>query len=397
MGKLLLASLLAISTGWCATNTTRSKPVETKAQALARASKAISENRMDEAAAAYCRASAADLRDRELANQCRIFKRSVAKMLELFDGYSVDAITLISAGRFDEAADQFARIRFGPDKSLADDWINNKIPMLRRQASAAYANLDGATAAKKMSFLTAGNRFVAEGKLDEAAKQYCEAATIDPRDVDVAATCKSTQRDVNKQLERFDQYLADGISLAGQGKFDEALAEFRRIKYGPNKATADDWIKNKLPQLNAQTAQALNAQAQALRNPQAVQARSLVLPPLIETPRGSKADLLAGAAKTQGDGRLDEAARYYCAASNLDPHDADLAATCKATQRDVNKQLERFDQYLADGLALVNQGKYDEARPIFQRIKFGPIKATADDWLRNKLPALEKTKTDAQR
>jgi hypothetical protein len=130
-----------------------------------------------------------------------------------------------------------------------------------------------AFAADKAGLLAQAAKAQGDGKLDEAAKAYCDASALDSKDADLAATCKSTQKDVSKQLERFDQYLSDGISLAGQGKFDEANAQFKRIKYGPNKATAADWMTNKIPQMQSQAQAAKQQQAQAEQVKQAQEAK----------------------------------------------------------------------------------------------------------------------------
>ncbi len=229
-----------------------------KSQLLEKANQAVVESRVNDAATAYCQASALAPQDRETANLCRVFKRSVARMLDLFDEYTVDGITLAANGQFEEALVQFRRVKFGPDKSIADDWINRKIPAMQGvgqnsdpQSNTPTYSLDAASAARKKSLLTEADRSLGQGRLDEATKRYCDASLIDPRDTELAATCKATARDVVKQLERFDQYLADATALANQGKFDDAIAQFRRIKYGPNQSAALEWINVKIPQMKA--------------------------------------------------------------------------------------------------------------------------------------------------
>lgn len=227
--------------------------------------------------------------------------------------------------------------------------------------------LDGKTAEVK-----AANHAMGEGQYEEAAKRYCNASALDPQDHDLELLCRQTQRDMNKKLGQFDGFVADAIALADARRYDEAAAVFRRIKFGPNKAIADDWLKIKLSQLRA-----------------AAPPPTAGFPVPAASVHSDKADLVAAAARALNSGRLDDAARDYCAASALDGADSNLANLCYSSQLEVGKQLEKFEAYLSDGIARAGAHRYDDAATFFRRIKYGPNKAAADNWINTKLPQLK--------
>lgn len=106
------------------------------------------------------------------------------------------------------------------------------------------------------------NDAAGKGLFDQAAQYMCQAAKLKPNDTDLSGLCNSMTRDAQKQEDKTDGYMSDGEKAAKSGDFDGAERMFKRVKFGRNYADAQDWIKNKIPQMKSQQAGAAAAEQQ---------------------------------------------------------------------------------------------------------------------------------------
>lgn len=88
-------------------------------------------------------------------------------------------------------------------------------------------------------------------------------------------------------------------------------------------------------------------------------------------------------------GKIEDAARLFCAAAKIDPayHNGEAAQNCKIYQDQVNRENARNEERFTDGVNAFNQGNFDFAEQKFKTIHTGPHLADAQTYLSSKIPA----------
>ncbi|MGI9101435.1 MAG: carboxypeptidase-like regulatory domain-containing protein [Terriglobales bacterium] len=100
-----------------------------------------------------------------------------------------------------------------------------------------------------------------------------------------------------------------------------------------------------------------------------------------------KQTLLNDAATAEKNGQLEKAEIAYCGLAKNDPA---FNSKCKLYSDLANKERKNDADRLREAKGLVRQGALDDARQIFRNVKTDAAKAEAQDWLNNKIPALER-------
>lgn len=100
-----------------------------------------------------------------------------------------------------------------------------------------------------------------------------------------------------------------------------------------------------------------------------------------------KYDLLKQAQTSADQGRLEDAARLFCQASNEDTRDASSKQNCFIYSQQLAGENARNEERFTDGVRFFNDGRFDDAEQKFKNIRTGPHLQDAQQYLANKIPA----------
>ncbi|MFL6299011.1 MAG: hypothetical protein ACJ71N_00215 [Terriglobales bacterium] len=96
---------------------------------------------------------------------------------------------------------------------------------------------------------------------------------------------------------------------------------------------------------------------------------------------GKKEDLIKQAQAAAGNGNVQEAARLYCAAAQMDSSDKDAQQNCNIMAQEVARENRKNDDRFTDGVKAFNSGDFDTAEQKFKNIKTGSHLADAQGYL----------------
>ena len=188
-----------------------------------------------------------------------------------------------------------------------------------------------------------------KGDIEGASNAYCELAKQDT--ATYAPRCRTYSNLVSKERENDAGRIKDGKAALASGDFDTAKQKFSAVKLAENKATAADYLNNKIPAAEkaAQAAQAAAQQQQQQQAQQAIagkisQARDLFNSKNYE---GAKA-ALAGVNTPEAQQLLTQITQ----------------AENSANQASQTQQL--YNQKVSEGDSLMAQGKYNDAENAYR-------------------------------
>jgi len=117
-------------------------------------------------------------------------------------------------------------------------------------------------AAQKDDDFKAAQAAVNAGKIEDAARLFCEVSKADPgyHGGEAAQDCKIYQDQINRENARNEERFTDGVNAFSQGNLDFAEQKFKAIHTGPHLADAQSYLSTKIPAAR-QSAQAGAAEA----------------------------------------------------------------------------------------------------------------------------------------
>lgn len=114
-------------------------------------------------------------------------------------------------------------------------------------------------AQSKEDQVKAAEAAVQKGDIEGAATAYCDLTKVDST---FAGKCRSFGNLVEGERKNDAQRIKDGKAALDSGDFDTAKSKFRAVKLNENKATAADYLNNKIPAAENAAKQAAAAQQQ---------------------------------------------------------------------------------------------------------------------------------------
>ncbi len=113
-----------------------------------------------------------------------------------------------------------------------------------------------AFAGKKDDDYAKADQAMRAGRVDEAARLFCQVAQEDPNYKDAKVNCKIMTDQLNREVRRNEERFNNGVAAFNAKKYDDAEQEFKNIRFGPHVAEAQQYLA-RIPAAR----QALQAQA----------------------------------------------------------------------------------------------------------------------------------------
>lgn len=113
-----------------------------------------------------------------------------------------------------------------------------------------------AFAGKKDDDYAKADQAMRAGRVDEAARLFCQVAQQDPGYKDAKVNCKIMTDQLNREIRRNEERFSNGVAAFNAKKYDDAEQEFKNIHFGPHVAEAQQYLA-RVPAAR----QALQAQA----------------------------------------------------------------------------------------------------------------------------------------
>jgi len=129
-----------------------------------------------------------------------------------------------------------------------------------------------ALAAKKDDLYKQAQAAANAGRVEEAARLYCDTAAEDPAYRDAKQLCTIFTQEAAREARRNEERFNDGVALFNSGDYDGAEQKFRNVKVGSHAAEAQAYLSSKIPAARAAAKAAGEEAATNAKFEQAVQA-----------------------------------------------------------------------------------------------------------------------------
>lgn len=113
-----------------------------------------------------------------------------------------------------------------------------------------------AFAGKKEDDYAKAVQAMSAGRVDEAARLFCQIAQEDPGYKDAKINCKIMTDQAQREARRNEERFNNGVAAFKAGKYDDAEQEFKNIRSGPHVAEAQQYLARIPTARQAQQAQA---------------------------------------------------------------------------------------------------------------------------------------------
>lgn len=108
-----------------------------------------------------------------------------------------------------------------------------------------------AFAAKKDDLYKQAQTAAAAGRVEEAARLYCDTAAEDPAYRDAKQLCTIFTQEAAREARRNAERFNDGVALFNSGDYDGAEQKFRNVKAGTHVAEAQAYVSTRIPAARA--------------------------------------------------------------------------------------------------------------------------------------------------
>jgi hypothetical protein len=108
-----------------------------------------------------------------------------------------------------------------------------------------------AFAAKKDDLYKQAQTAAAAGRVEEAARLYCDTAAEDPAYRDAKQLCTIFTQEAAREARRNAERFNDGVALFNSGDYDGAEQKFRNVKAGTHVAEAQAYVSTRIPTARA--------------------------------------------------------------------------------------------------------------------------------------------------
>ena len=129
-----------------------------------------------------------------------------------------------------------------------------------------------ALAAKKDDLYKQAQAAANAGRVEEAARFYCDTAAEDPAYRDAKQLCTIFTQEAAREARRNEERFNDGVALFNSGDYDGAEQKFRNVKVGSHAAEAQAYLSSKIPAARSAAKAAGEEAATNAKFEQAVQA-----------------------------------------------------------------------------------------------------------------------------
>ena len=129
-----------------------------------------------------------------------------------------------------------------------------------------------AFAAKKDDLYKQAQAAVSAGKVEDAARLFCEVAKEDAAYKDAKQNCTIYTQEAERERKRNDDRFQEGVRLFNEGKFDDAEQKFKNVRTGPRVDEARQYISSRIPAAKEKIKTAGQEEEWAARFQQGVQA-----------------------------------------------------------------------------------------------------------------------------
>ncbi len=127
-------------------------------------------------------------------------------------------------------------------------------------------------AAKKDDLYKQAQTAASAGRVEEAARLYCDTAAEDPAYRDAKQLCTIFTQEAAREARRNEERFNDGVTAFNAGDYDGAEQKFRNVKAGSHLAEAQAYLNTKIPQARAAAKAAGEEAASNKKFDEAVQA-----------------------------------------------------------------------------------------------------------------------------
>jgi outer membrane protein assembly factor BamD (BamD/ComL family) len=129
-----------------------------------------------------------------------------------------------------------------------------------------------AFAAKKDDLYKQAQAAVNSGKVEEAARLFCEVAKEDAAYKDAKQNCQIYTSEAERERKRNDDRFQEGVKAFQDKRWDDAEQKFKNVRSGPRLDEARQYINSRIPAARAAEAGEANEKVMAQRFDQGVQA-----------------------------------------------------------------------------------------------------------------------------
>jgi tetratricopeptide (TPR) repeat protein len=108
------------------------------------------------------------------------------------------------------------------------------------------------------------------GKVEEAARLYCELAKMDAKYKDAQLNCNVMKQEAERERKRNEDRFQEGVAAFNAGRWDDAEQKFRNIRGGPRLDEAKQYLASRIPAAKAAKANEANEAAMSAKFDDAV-------------------------------------------------------------------------------------------------------------------------------
>lgn len=99
------------------------------------------------------------------------------------------------------------------------------------------------------------------GKVEDAARAYCELARMDAKYKDAQMNCNVMKQEAERERKRNEDRFQEGVAAFNAGRWDDAEQKFRNIRGGPRLDEAKQYLASRIPAAKAAKANEANEAA----------------------------------------------------------------------------------------------------------------------------------------
>ncbi len=129
-----------------------------------------------------------------------------------------------------------------------------------------------AFAARKDDLYKQAQAAVSSGKVEEAARLFCEVAKEDSAYKDAKQNCTIYTQEADRERKRNEDRFQEGVRAFQDKRWDDAEQKFKNVRSGPRVEEARQYINSRIPAAKAAAAGEENEKVMAQRFDQGVQA-----------------------------------------------------------------------------------------------------------------------------
>ncbi|HXE90109.1 MAG TPA: hypothetical protein VNK82_04005 [Terriglobales bacterium] len=108
------------------------------------------------------------------------------------------------------------------------------------------------------------------GKVEDAARLYCQLAGMDAKYKDAQMNCNVMKQEAERERKRNEDRFQEGVAAFNAGRWDDAEQKFRNIRGGPRLEEARQYLSSRIPAAKAAKAAEANESAMSARFDDAV-------------------------------------------------------------------------------------------------------------------------------